>query len=137
MAYKPVIKQERAGAHTGDVSAEMLADVGASYVLVGHSERRTDHGETDALVAAKSQAAYNAGLIAVICIGETLDQREDGSTLAVIDAQLAASSMATCPVKLKNKTLMRWSCARVWRHALRTAMSFRCFMVGPSKAAMP
>lgn len=80
-----------AGAHTGDVSAEMLADAGASYVLTGHSERRTDHGETDAMVAAKSQAAYDAGLIAVICIGETLDEREGGTTLDVIDAQLAAS----------------------------------------------
>ncbi|EBA11630.1 triose-phosphate isomerase [Roseobacter sp. CCS2] len=80
-----------AGAHTGDISAEMLADVGASYVLVGHSERRTDHGETDALIAAKSQAAYDAGLIAVICIGETLDERDGGTTLDVIDAQLDTS----------------------------------------------
>lgn len=79
------------GAHTGDISAEMLADAGASYVLVGHSERRTDHAETDALIAAKSQAAYDAGLIAVICIGETLDEREAGTTLDVIDAQLAGS----------------------------------------------
>ncbi|MEJ6402397.1 triose-phosphate isomerase [Yoonia sp. 2307UL14-13] len=79
------------GAHTGDISAEMLADAGASYVLTGHSERRTDHGETDAMVAAKSQAAYDAGLIAVICIGETLDERENGKTLDVIDAQLAGS----------------------------------------------
>ena len=79
------------GAHTGDISAEMLADVGASYVLVGHSERRTDHGETDALVAEKSLAAFDAGLIAVICIGETLAQRESGTTLDVIDQQLAGS----------------------------------------------
>ena len=82
---------EDAGAHTGDISAEMLADVGASYVLVGHSERRADHAETDALIATKSQAAFNAGLIAVICIGETLDEREGGVTLDVIDAQLAGS----------------------------------------------
>ncbi len=79
------------GAHTGDISAEMLADAGASYVLTGHSERRTDHGETDAKVAAKTQAAYNAGLIAVICIGETLAEREGGTTLSVIDTQLAGS----------------------------------------------
>ncbi|WP_108814898.1 triose-phosphate isomerase [Loktanella sp. Alg231-35] len=79
------------GAHTGDVSADMLADAGASYVLTGHSERRTDHGETDALVAAKSVAAIDAGLIAVICIGETLDERESGKTLNVIDTQLAGS----------------------------------------------
>lgn len=83
------------GAHTGDISAEMLADVGASYVLVGHSERRTDHGETDALIAAKSQAAYDAGLIAVICIGETLAERESGTTLDVIDSQLAGSLPVT------------------------------------------
>jgi triosephosphate isomerase len=79
------------GAHTGDISADMLADAGASYVLTGHSERRTDHGETDAMVAAKSVAAINAGLIAVICIGETLDERENGKTLDVIDTQLAGS----------------------------------------------
>lgn len=79
------------GAHTGDVSAAMLADAGATAVITGHSERRTDHGETDALVAAKSTAAYAAGLKAVICIGETLEQRENGSTLDVIDGQLAGS----------------------------------------------
>ena len=79
------------GAHTGDISADMLADAGASYVLTGHSERRTDHGETDEVVAAKSEAAFDAGLIAMICIGETLEQRERGTTLAVIDTQLAGS----------------------------------------------
>ena len=79
------------GAHTGDISAEMLADAGASYVLTGHSERRTDHGETDAMVATKTQAAYDAGLIAVICIGETLTEREGGTTLTVIDTQLNGS----------------------------------------------
>jgi triosephosphate isomerase len=79
------------GAHTGDVSAAMLADAGAAAVITGHSERRTDHGETDALVAAKSTAAYASGLKAVICIGETLEQRENGITLHVIDAQLAGS----------------------------------------------
>ena len=79
------------GAHTGDLSAEMLADAGASAVLTGHSERRADHGETDATVAAKSLAAYRAGLVAVICIGETLTERENGTTLSVIDTQLAGS----------------------------------------------
>ena len=79
------------GAHTGDISAQMLADVGATYVLTGHSERRTDHGETDADVAAKSIAAFDAGLTAVICLGETLAEREAGHTLAVIDTQLAGS----------------------------------------------
>ncbi len=79
------------GAHTGDISADMLADAGASHVLTGHSERRTDHGEDDATIAAKSLAAYAADLTAVICIGETLEERENGSTLAVIDTQLAGS----------------------------------------------
>ena len=83
--------QAGSGAHTGDISAAMLADAGATSVLTGHSERRTDHGETDATVAAKSEAAYDAGLVAVICIGETLEEREDGSTLDVIDTQLAGS----------------------------------------------
>src|SRR5690606_11873842 len=59
------------GAHTGDISAEMLKDAGASHVLVGHSERRTDHGETSAIVASKARAAWRAGLTAIICIGET------------------------------------------------------------------
>jgi len=79
------------GAHTGDTSAEMLKDAGATYVITGHSERRTDHGETSEMVAAKSQAAQDAGLIAVICIGETLAQREAGETLALMTAQLQGS----------------------------------------------
>ncbi|MCK0119635.1 triose-phosphate isomerase [Loktanella sp. F6476L] len=79
------------GAHTGDISADMLAAAGATYVITGHSERRTDHGETDAQIAAKSQAAYDAKLTAVICIGETLGEREDGTTLTVLDTQLAGS----------------------------------------------
>ena len=79
------------GAHTGDISAVLLADAGASHVILGHSERRADHGETDALVAAKTTAAQAAGLVAVVCVGETLDQREAGDTLAVIRAQLAGS----------------------------------------------
>ena len=82
---------EKSGAHTGDISAEMLADAGATAVIVGHSERRADHGETDALVAAKSSAAYAAGLTAVICIGETLSERENGTTLTVIERQLNGS----------------------------------------------
>lgn len=80
-----------AGAHTGDVSASMLTDAGASYVILGHSERRTDHGETSEMVAQKAKAAYAAGLVAVICLGETLAQREAGETLAVIATQLKAS----------------------------------------------
>lgn len=79
------------GAHTGDISADMIADTGATAVLVGHSERRTDHGETDATIKAKAQAAHAANLTAIICIGETLDEREAGTTLDVIDTQLAGS----------------------------------------------
>ncbi len=79
------------GAHTGDISAAMLADAGASHVILGHSERRTDHAETDAQVQAKTRAAHAAGLIAVVCLGETLAQRESGETLAVVGRQLAGS----------------------------------------------
>jgi triosephosphate isomerase len=79
------------GAHTGDLSAEMLADAGAQAIIVGHSERRTDHGETDALVSAKAKAAYRAGLAAIICIGETEQERRDGATLEVVRRQLQGS----------------------------------------------
>ena len=77
-----------AGAHTGDISAAMLADCGASHVIVGHSERRADHGETDSLVRAKASGAHEAGLVAIICVGETEEQRDAGETLGVIAAQL-------------------------------------------------
>lgn len=80
------------GAHTGDLSAEMLKDAGASYVLTGHSERRTDHGESNADVAAKTAAAWGETLTAVICIGETLAEREAGETLAVVADQLTGST---------------------------------------------
>jgi triosephosphate isomerase len=79
------------GAHTGDISAPMLADAGAGAVILGHSERRENHSESNALVAAKARAAHAAGLIAVICLGETLAQREAAQTLEVIAAQLHAS----------------------------------------------
>ncbi|MBE0413039.1 triose-phosphate isomerase [Yoonia sp.] len=79
------------GAHTGDISAQMLADAGATHVITGHSERRADHGETDVIIAAKSHAAHTAGLTAVICIGETLEQRESATTLDVVDSQLSGS----------------------------------------------
>jgi triosephosphate isomerase len=79
------------GAHTGDISADMLADAGASHVILGHSERRADHGESDALVAAKAEAAWHAGLTAVVCLGETLDEREAGRTLEVVMGQLKGS----------------------------------------------
>jgi len=79
------------GAHTGCVSAEMLADLGASFCIVGHSERRTDHDETDAEVRAKAEAAISAGLTAIVCVGETLEQRDAGEAVAVVKAQLAGS----------------------------------------------
>lgn len=79
------------GAHTGDISAAMLVDAGASHVILGHSERRTDHGETDAQVLAKAEAAIAAGLIAVVCIGETEAERDAGRTLDVVGTQLDGS----------------------------------------------
>ena len=82
---------KESGAHTGDISAEQLRDAGASHVIVGHSERRADHGETDAAVAAKAVAAHRAGIVSVICVGETEAQRDAGETLDVIARQLADS----------------------------------------------
>jgi triosephosphate isomerase (TIM) len=79
------------GAHTGDISAEMLHDAGCSAVIVGHSERRADHGESDATVRAKAAAAHRAGLTAIICIGETLEEREAGRTLDIVAGQLDGS----------------------------------------------
>jgi triosephosphate isomerase len=79
------------GAHTGDVSAAMLADAGATHVILGHSERRTDHGETDADVTAKVTAALAAGLTAIVCLGETLAEREAGRTIEVVERQLTHS----------------------------------------------
>jgi triosephosphate isomerase len=85
------------GAHTGDISAEMLKDAGATHVIVGHSERRTDHGEDDATVHAKAEAAWRAGLVAIVCIGETRAERESGATLDVLSRQIGGSvaTMAT------------------------------------------
>ena len=79
------------GAHTGDIAATMLKDAGATHVLAGHSERRADHLETDTTVCAKAKAAIAQGLVAIICVGETLQAREEGKTLDVIFAQLAGS----------------------------------------------
>jgi triosephosphate isomerase len=80
-----------AGAHTGDISAEMLSDAGAAFVIVGHSERRINCGETDAQVRAKAEAALRAGLTAIVCIGETHAEREAGRTLDVLAAQIDGS----------------------------------------------
>ncbi len=79
------------GAHTGDISAAMLADAGASHVILGHSERRADHGETDGDVAAQTAAATGEGLIAIVCGGETEAERDAGVTLNVVSTQLAGS----------------------------------------------
>jgi triosephosphate isomerase len=82
---------QESGAFTGDISAEMLADVGATHVIVGHSERRQYHGEKDAEVRAKAEAAHRAGLTAIVCVGETRDEREAGKTLNVVRRQLRGS----------------------------------------------
>jgi len=79
------------GAFTGDISAAMLKDAGASYVIVGHSERRAGHGENDALVRAKAEAANTAGLAAIVCVGETRGEREAGAAVGVVCAQLEGS----------------------------------------------
>jgi triosephosphate isomerase (TIM) len=79
------------GAHTGDIAAGMLADAGAQYVIVGHSERRADHAETDAQVRAKAEAAMGAGLKPIICVGETEAQRDSGQAESVVAGQLAGS----------------------------------------------
>ena len=86
-----------AGAHTGDIAAGMLKDAGATHVILGHSERRADHRETDAMVLAKAQAALAAGLVAIVCVGETRAEREDGRALAVVEGQLAGSLPAALP----------------------------------------
>jgi triosephosphate isomerase (TIM) len=82
---------EPSGAHTGDIAAEMLADAGAKAVIVGHSERRADHHETDAEVRAKALAAWRAGLTAIVCVGEQRAEREAGRTLDIVGTQLDGS----------------------------------------------
>ncbi len=82
----------KTGAHTGDISAEMLVDAGAGAVILGHSERRADHAESDMGVHQKTLAAWRAGLRAIICIGETEAQRDAGETLAIIGAQMQGST---------------------------------------------
>ncbi|MBB3591215.1 triosephosphate isomerase [Rhizobium sp. BK529] len=83
--------QKECGAHTGDISAEMIADCFGTYVIVGHSERRIDHAETDHMIRAKAQAAYKADLTAIVCIGETGDERDGYQTLEVLKRQLFGS----------------------------------------------
>lgn len=85
------------GAHTGDISVAMLTDAGADYIIVGHSERRADHGETDELVKAKAEAALAGGALPIVCIGETLAEREANDTLKVIATQMAGSVPSVDP----------------------------------------
>lgn len=82
---------EESGAHTGDISAEMLVDAGCGFVIVGHSERRADHGESDSLVRAKALAAHRAGLTAIICVGETESERDAGRADDVVEGQIRGS----------------------------------------------
>ncbi|MEM7505976.1 MAG: triose-phosphate isomerase [Pseudomonadota bacterium] len=79
------------GAHTGDISAEMIADAGAKFIIIGHSERRADHGESDADVRAKAEAAWRAGLATIICVGETEAERDAGRAVEVVTGQLGGS----------------------------------------------
>jgi triosephosphate isomerase len=87
------------GAHTGDISADMLKQAGAKAVIIGHSERRADHGETDKQVRAKVEAAHRAGLLVIMCVGESLKQRKAGETLKVVQGQLRGSLPAGCTAK--------------------------------------
>lgn len=81
----------QSGAHTGDISSAMLVDAGATYVIIGHSERRTDHNEDDAIVHSKTTAAWGAGLVAIVCVGESLEEREAGNANDVVAKQLVES----------------------------------------------
>lgn len=87
------------GAHTGDLSAEILVDAGASYIIVGHSERRADHGESDADVLAKAEAAWRAGAVAIICVGETEVERDAGKALEIVASQIKGSLPAGATAK--------------------------------------
>jgi triosephosphate isomerase len=93
-------RAEAFGAFTGDVSAEMLRDAGAKAVIVGHSERRKYHGETDTTVCSKAQAAWRADLFAIICIGETLAERDAGSAVGVCRRQLSGSVPAGSRIRI-------------------------------------
>ncbi len=89
----------QSGAHTGDISAQMLKNIGATAVIVGHSERRADHGESDNVVCQKAQAAHQAKLTAIICIGETLEQYKANQTLKVMTSQIKGSLPASATAK--------------------------------------
>jgi triosephosphate isomerase len=139
-------RAESHGAFTGDVSAAMLRDAGATLVILGHSERRQGHGETDAVVAAKAEAALSAGLEPIICVGETLEQREAGRAVEVVRGQV----MASLPAILAEKGAFAVAYEPVWaigtgltpsleqieavHRAVRAAMIER---LGPAGAARP
>lgn len=91
LGAQDVSRHPHDGACTGEISAPMLADMGCRYVIVGHSERRQYHGETDEIIAAKAAQAMECGVIPIICVGETLDQRQAGQTAAVIESQVGAA----------------------------------------------
>ena len=95
------------GAFTGEVSGAMLRDVGCSHVIVGHSERRARHGESDALVARKTAAALAAGLVPIVCVGETLEERDGGATAAVVGRQLEAV-LAGCGVEAFRSAVLAY-----------------------------
>ena len=99
------VSEHPPGAYTGDIAAEMLRDAGCDWVIVGHSERRQWHAETDVLVAQKAERALQAGLQPIVCIGETLQQREQGQTHQVLSAQLAAVLQRIGPEKLASGAL--------------------------------
>lgn len=102
------LSEHKAGAFTGEISAEMIKDFGCSYVLVGHSERRQLYGETDNIIAAKFVAAINANLIPILCIGETLQEREQGLTKKIVDRQLDAILKLSEGIKLFNNAIIAY-----------------------------
>ena len=103
-----------AGAHTGDISAPMLRDAGANFVIVGHSERRTDHVETDIMVRAKAMAGLADLMRVILCLGETLDERQAGRTLDVVGAQLDGSLPASFPPGIKPMDALVIAYEPVW-----------------------
>jgi triosephosphate isomerase (TIM) len=103
-----------AGAHTGDISAAMLREAGASFVIVGHSERRTDHRETDIMVRAKAMAGLAEWMRVILCLGETLEDRQAGRTLDVVGAQLDGSLPPSFPPEIKPKDALIIAYEPVW-----------------------